>query len=130
MNKPVYDLGSGDNEDAANSGRRAASPGYGAPVAVPNSTMPHSTLPNAVPGNSAPDFPPPAADSFALSGSYPPPTAAPTSPQAPYPLPNGASSTEISHVAISQGMTTLRTDGWEKALIGLTSVEEILRVVA
>ena len=91
MNKPVYDLGSGDNEDAANSGRRAASPGYGAPVAVPNSTMPHPTLPNAVPGNSAPDFPPPAADSFALSGSYPPPTAAPTSPQAPYPLPNGAS---------------------------------------
>ena len=41
-----------------------------------------------------------------------------------------ASSTEISAVAISQGMATLRMDGWEKALIGLTSVEEILRVVA
>jgi len=41
-----------------------------------------------------------------------------------------ASSAEITHVAIAQGMATLRMDGWEKALIGLTSVEEILRVVA
>ena len=41
-----------------------------------------------------------------------------------------SSSAEITHVAISQGMATLRMDGWEKSLIGLTSVEEILRVVA
>ena len=41
-----------------------------------------------------------------------------------------ASSAEITQTAISQGMATLRMDGWEKALIGLTSVEEILRVVA
>ena len=41
-----------------------------------------------------------------------------------------ASSTEIARVARSQGMRTLREDGWQKALLGLTSVEEILRVVA
>ncbi|MFN3707734.1 GspE/PulE family protein [Microcella sp.] len=41
-----------------------------------------------------------------------------------------ASSTEIARVARSQGMRTLREDGWQKALMGLTSVEEILRVVA
>ena len=41
-----------------------------------------------------------------------------------------ASSAEISRLAISQGMMTLRDDGWAKALLGLTSIEEILRVVA
>jgi type IV pilus assembly protein PilB len=40
-----------------------------------------------------------------------------------------ASSAEITKVAIEQGMYTLRLDGWEKAKIGLTSVEEIMRVV-
>jgi type IV pilus assembly protein PilB len=41
-----------------------------------------------------------------------------------------ASSAEINRLAIAQGMLTLRQDGWEKAKLGLTSVEEILRVVA
>jgi type IV pilus assembly protein PilB len=41
-----------------------------------------------------------------------------------------ASSAEIARLAIEQGMTTLRQDGWAKAQQGLTSVDEILRVVA
>jgi len=41
-----------------------------------------------------------------------------------------ASSAEIARLAIEQGMSTLRQDGWAKALMGLTSVDEILRVVA
>ncbi len=41
-----------------------------------------------------------------------------------------ASSAEIGRLAIEQGMSTLRQDGWAKALLGLTSVEEIMRVVA
>jgi type IV pilus assembly protein PilB len=41
-----------------------------------------------------------------------------------------ASSAEIGRLAIEQGMSTLRQDGWAKAILGLTSVEEILRVVA
>ena len=41
-----------------------------------------------------------------------------------------ASSAEISRVAQDQGMLTLRQDGWEKVKLGLTSVDEILRVVA
>lgn len=41
-----------------------------------------------------------------------------------------ASSAEIGRVAREQGMITLREDGWEKVKLGLTSVEEILRVVA
>jgi len=41
-----------------------------------------------------------------------------------------ASSAEIGRLAIEQGMTTLRQDGWAKALQGLTSIDEILRVVA
>jgi type IV pilus assembly protein PilB len=41
-----------------------------------------------------------------------------------------ASSAEIGRLAIEQGMSTLRQDGWQKALMGLTSIEEILRVVA
>ncbi len=41
-----------------------------------------------------------------------------------------ASSAEIGRLAREQGMITLREDGWEKAKLGLTSVDEILRVVA
>jgi type IV pilus assembly protein PilB len=41
-----------------------------------------------------------------------------------------ASSAEIGRLAIEQGMSTLRQDGWAKALMGLTSIDEILRVVA
>jgi type IV pilus assembly protein PilB len=41
-----------------------------------------------------------------------------------------ASSMEITKVAVQQGMSTLRQDGWNKALLGYTAVEEILRVVA
>jgi type IV pilus assembly protein PilB len=41
-----------------------------------------------------------------------------------------ASSAEIGRVAREQGMLTLREDGWAKAQLGDTSVEEILRVVA
>jgi type IV pilus assembly protein PilB len=41
-----------------------------------------------------------------------------------------SSSAEISRMAISQGMQTLRMDGWYKAQMGLISIEEILRVVA
>jgi type IV pilus assembly protein PilB len=41
-----------------------------------------------------------------------------------------ASSAEIGRLAIEQGMSTLRQDGWAKAVMGLTSIDEILRVVA
>ncbi|TAL45949.1 MAG: type II secretion system protein GspE, partial [Salinibacterium sp.] len=41
-----------------------------------------------------------------------------------------ASAAEIGRVARSQGMLTLREDGWAKAQMGLTSIEEIMRVVA
>ncbi|HWU57411.1 MAG TPA: ATPase, T2SS/T4P/T4SS family [Microbacteriaceae bacterium] len=41
-----------------------------------------------------------------------------------------ASSVELARVAREQGMLTLREDAWEKAKLGLTSVEEILRVVS
>jgi type II secretion system protein E len=34
----------------------------------------------------------------------------------------------IKHTAIKQGMTTLRDDGWDKVLRGVTSLEEVLRV--
>jgi type IV pilus assembly protein PilB len=40
-----------------------------------------------------------------------------------------ASADEIGKVARSQGMSTLRDDGMEKVRMGLTSIEEILRVV-
>jgi general secretion pathway protein E len=39
-----------------------------------------------------------------------------------------ASSREIRHLAIEAGMTTLRTDGWQKAREGVTTIEEVLRV--
>jgi type IV pilus assembly protein PilB len=41
-----------------------------------------------------------------------------------------ASTDEIAKVATAQGMTSLRDDGWLKVRKGLTSIEEILRVVA
>lgn len=41
-----------------------------------------------------------------------------------------ASSLTIAKTAVEQGMTSLREDGWTKVKLGLTSVEEILRVVA
>lgn len=40
-----------------------------------------------------------------------------------------ASSDEITRRAISEGMLTLRDDGYAKVLLGQTSIEEILRVV-
>ena len=40
------------------------------------------------------------------------------------------SSAEIMRTAMEQGMVTLRDDGWTKVLLGDTSVEEVLRVVA
>lgn len=41
-----------------------------------------------------------------------------------------ASSADIGQAAREQGMVTLREDGWAKVRLGLTSIEEILRVVA
>ena len=41
-----------------------------------------------------------------------------------------ASSAEIGRTAREQGMLTLREDGWSKIQLGLTSIDEILRVVA
>ncbi|MCU1425828.1 MAG: type secretion system protein GspE [Microbacteriaceae bacterium] len=40
-----------------------------------------------------------------------------------------SSSAEIMQTAIAQGMITLRQDGWQKVQMGLTSVDEIMRVV-
>ncbi|MGO5518600.1 type II secretion system protein E [Bifidobacterium thermophilum] len=40
----------------------------------------------------------------------------------------GATSLEIEKAATEAGMTSLREDGWQKALAGVTSVEEVLRV--
>jgi len=40
-----------------------------------------------------------------------------------------ASSAEIGKVAMEQGLIPLRWDGWAKVQMGLTSVEEIMRVV-
>jgi type II secretory ATPase GspE/PulE/Tfp pilus assembly ATPase PilB-like protein len=37
-------------------------------------------------------------------------------------------SNEIKDVAIQQGMVTLRADGWEKVLDGVTSIDEVMRV--
>lgn len=41
-----------------------------------------------------------------------------------------ASAAEIARTATAQGMATLREDGWDKVRQGLTSLEEVLRVVA
>ena len=40
-----------------------------------------------------------------------------------------ANTREISKIAIGQGMRTLRQDGQEKVRLGLTTLEEVLRVV-
>lgn len=42
---------------------------------------------------------------------------------------NHASGDEIKRIAIAGGMRTLRDDGFAKALSGVTSIEEVLRVV-
>ncbi len=42
---------------------------------------------------------------------------------------NHASGDEIKRIAVAGGMRTLRDDGFAKALSGVTSIEEILRVV-
>jgi type IV pilus assembly protein PilB len=41
-----------------------------------------------------------------------------------------ASGSEIGRVARGQGMATLRQDGWAKVRLGLTSIDEVVRVVA
>jgi type IV pilus assembly protein PilB len=40
-----------------------------------------------------------------------------------------ASTAEIKKVAIAQGMKSMRQDGWDKVMEGVTSIEEVLRVV-
>jgi type II secretion system protein E len=39
-----------------------------------------------------------------------------------------AASSTIAHLAISNGMRTLRQDGWSKVMDGLTTIEEVIRV--
>ncbi|MGN6444412.1 GspE/PulE family protein [Amnibacterium sp.] len=41
-----------------------------------------------------------------------------------------ASASELGRTAIKAGMVSLRQDGWNKVAAGLTSIEEVLRVVA
>jgi type IV pilus assembly protein PilB len=41
-----------------------------------------------------------------------------------------ASASEIARAAVKDGMVSLRQDGWNKVAAGLTSIEEVLRVVA
>ena len=41
---------------------------------------------------------------------------------------SNASSSSIKNAAIKQGMKTLREDGWDKVIEGITSIDEILRV--
>jgi type IV pilus assembly protein PilB len=38
-------------------------------------------------------------------------------------------SDEIKYLAVEQGMMTLRQDGMEKVKLGMTTLEEVLRVV-
>lgn len=40
-----------------------------------------------------------------------------------------ADASEIRHIAIKNGMTTMVEDGFQKALAGLTTIEEVLRVI-
>ncbi|MFH1149083.1 MAG: ATPase, T2SS/T4P/T4SS family [Actinomycetota bacterium] len=40
-----------------------------------------------------------------------------------------ASASEVMKVAVEQGMRTMRMDGWDKVMTGVTSIEEVLRVV-
>lgn len=42
---------------------------------------------------------------------------------------DGASADEIKNIAVNHGMKTLAQDGFEKVLLGVTSIEEVLRVV-
>ncbi|MHB1016455.1 MAG: GspE/PulE family protein [Coriobacteriia bacterium] len=42
---------------------------------------------------------------------------------------NHASGDEIARIAVQEGMLTLRDDGFAKVLSGLTSIEEVMRVV-
>jgi len=42
---------------------------------------------------------------------------------------NHASGDEIARLAVEQGMLTLRDDGFAKVRAGITSIEEIMRVV-
>jgi type II secretory ATPase GspE/PulE/Tfp pilus assembly ATPase PilB-like protein len=39
-----------------------------------------------------------------------------------------ASSSEIKQIAIKNGMVTMLADGFRKAAMGLTTIEEVLRV--
>jgi general secretion pathway protein E/type IV pilus assembly protein PilB len=39
-------------------------------------------------------------------------------------------STVIKQAAVQSGMRTLRQDGWQKVLEGVTSIDEVLRVTA
>jgi type IV pilus assembly protein PilB len=41
-----------------------------------------------------------------------------------------ASITEIGAVACRQGMVRMREDGWAKVARGMTSIDEVLRVVS
>jgi type II secretory ATPase GspE/PulE/Tfp pilus assembly ATPase PilB-like protein len=41
-----------------------------------------------------------------------------------------ASSSEIQRLAVSQGMITMRQDGYLKALSGITTLEEVNRVTS
>jgi general secretion pathway protein E/type IV pilus assembly protein PilB len=38
------------------------------------------------------------------------------------------SSTEIREYALSAGMTTLRSSGWEQVMAGVTSIDEVVRI--
>jgi type II secretory ATPase GspE/PulE/Tfp pilus assembly ATPase PilB-like protein len=40
-----------------------------------------------------------------------------------------ASNAEINRVAVASGMTTMLEDGLEKVVAGLTTLEEVLRIV-
>ena len=40
----------------------------------------------------------------------------------------GAASIEIKKAAVRSGMSTLRVDGWLKAIDGITTIQEVLRV--
>jgi len=40
-----------------------------------------------------------------------------------------APTTEISKVAIEQGMRTMKQDGWVKVMVGMTAIEEVFRII-
>ena len=40
-----------------------------------------------------------------------------------------ASSNEIHQTAIKEGMVTIFEDGMQKALLGITTIEEVLRII-